>query len=127
VKTTARIAPAAMATGSRQGARSGAHAGVQQRGARRSGPGRTRRPRQELISTVHGGAIIVRQEQGETGCARAGVQGVVGDLLLPSRSAATGEHGDEIEPGRGRWPPTSSGAASHLIIRSPSGFLFLVC
>jgi hypothetical protein len=50
---------------------------------------------------VHGGAIIVRQEQGETGCARAGVQGVVGDLLLPSRSAATGEHGDEIEtPGR---------------------------
>ena len=33
--------------------------------------------------------------------ARAGrwrVQGVIGDLLLPSRSAATGEHGDEIEP-----------------------------
>ena len=89
VTTTARIAPAAMATGSRQGAGSGAHAGVQQRRQTLSGPGRRRRPRQGL-STVHGGAIIVRRER----CAGWRVQGVIGDLLLPSRSVATGAHGD---------------------------------
>jgi len=39
---------------------------------------------------VHGGAIIVRRER----CAGWRVQGVIGDLLLPSRSVATGAHGD---------------------------------
>jgi len=47
-----------------------------------------RRPRQAL-STVHGGAIIVRKSR-EKRAAWSGMQGVISDLLLL--------HGDEIEP-----------------------------
>ena len=61
-----------------------------------SGARRIERPRTEAAgaasrsapwTAARGGAIIVRESRGER-ATRAGVQGVIGDLLLPSRSAA---------------------------------------
>ena len=96
VATPARIA-LAMAAGTRQGATNGAHASLQQR----------------------------RQtEQPRTEAAAAGARRRWEFLLLPSRQASTATRASG--PGRGRRPPTSSGAASHLISRSLSGFLFVV-
>jgi len=67
-----------------------------------SGARRIERPRTEAAGTAsrsapwtaaRGGAIIVRESRGER-ATRAGVQGVIGDLLLPSRSAR------RVAPGR---------------------------
>ena len=77
-------------------------------------------PLLHAMSGAHAGLQQRRQtEQPRTEAAAAGARRRWEFLLLPPRQASTATRASG--PGRGRRPPTSSGAASYLISRSVTG------